>query len=91
MKFLGGGEASNHLTGCGPRQGWCESHFVESIVVVSLRTTIASEIAMNKYSNRVNSNKANHRHIPKQKAELCSRDMSYLSLTQVVWLYPVAF
>lgn len=65
---------------------------VESTVVVSLRTTIASKIAMNKYSNKMSSNKANHRHIPKQKAELCFRHISYISLlTEVVWLYPAAF
>lgn len=45
----------------------------KSTVVVSFRTTIASKIAMNKYSNKMSSNKANHRHIPKQKAELCFR------------------
>lgn len=45
----------------------------KSTVVVSFRTTIASKIAMNKYSNKKSSNKATHRHIPKQKAELCFR------------------
>lgn len=52
---------------------------VESTVVVSLRTIIASKIAMNKYSNKMSCNKRNHRHIAKQKAELCFRHMSYIS------------